>query len=114
MEIDFHEISRFFAGLSGSLVFAFVRPDREDWLRSMMSVLGGALTSFFLAPAFCEWRDLESVHAKHAVAFGFGLIGMIVCRLVVTSAQSESAKTAWEAVFRGLKRMIGIKDEPGG
>lgn len=80
------EITLALAGLSGSFVFAFIRPDPR-LLHSIGSIASGAVTSFFVAPWICDWRDLNSIHGQHAVAFAVGLLGMLICRGGVASME---------------------------
>lgn len=92
------------AGLGGSFVFACVRPDRESWLRSSLTIACGAMASFWLTPAVCESYEWQSVHLQHAAAFSIGFLGMVFCKAVLALAGSPKFQ-AW------VKNRLGIPDD---
>ncbi len=100
------------ASLGGAMVYCFVRPDRENWMRSLASIAGGTAIGIVVAPAISEHYVLDSVHTQHAVALLCGLLGMTVAKSAVQSAESELAKQITDAVSKIIRRILGIAGEP--
>lgn len=101
------EITLPLASAGGALVFSFIRPDRQSWVRSCGNMGCGTVISVFSAPAVCEWRGWDSIHQQHIAAFGIGLIGMVCCRAIVASVESDSAKVLMQLA----RRFIGVESE---
>ena len=100
----------FLAGLAGSLVFAFVRPE-PSWLKGLSNIGVGTLVSMWTTPALCEWRGWASIHQQHLAAFSIGLLGVIGCKTFIALAETEATKAAAEGLVRGIKRALGIADK---
>lgn len=104
------ELNLFLAALAGATAYYFVRPDRKDSTRAAATIVTGTGTSFFLTPWLCESIEMETFRAEMGIAFGVGLLGQIICRTVIVSAESEGAKGVWAIVWRAGKRAFGIPD----
>lgn len=107
------EATRALAGAAGSLVFAFIAPDRESWIKALAKIFTGTVASFWLAPFLCEWREWKTPAEQHAVAFGLGLVGFICCKAVISAAESEAAQGAAASFVRAIKRAFGWPDDAG-
>ena len=103
----------FAAGAAGALVFSFLRPDRSSLSKAATNISVGTLTSYFVTPFFCEWRELTTIHQQHVTAFAFGLLGVIFCKAIIAGAENELAEGIGRAISRYVRRVLLIdRDEP--
>ena len=92
-----------FAGLVGAWVFAVISPIRENVWRAAASISVGFGAALFISPVIWWLTALESLEARHAIAFTVGLIGNPLCRL----ALSEGPTIAWAWVKGAIARALG-------
>ncbi len=95
-------------GLAGATVFGFVRPDREDNRRAVISTLLGTVISGACAPMACLYWGMQEIEYKGGVAFGIGLIGMTICRVIVVSMQTE-ANGIGPWFVKMIKKLFGVQ-----
>ena len=95
-------------GLAGATVFGFVRPDREDSTRAVFSTLLGTIISGAVTPMACLYWGMQDVEYKGGVAFGIGLIGMTICRIIVVSMQTE-ANGIGPWFVKMVKKLFGVQ-----
>lgn len=96
------------SGLVGATIFGFLRPDREDTKRALLSTGFGAVVSVICTPAACLYWKIPDIEYKIIVAFGIGLVGMTLCKIVVVSVQTEAHGVGpW--FVKMLKKLFGVQ-----
>jgi hypothetical protein len=98
------------ASLSGSMVYCFVRPDRENAWRSLGAIASGAAVGFWLAGPTCDYLHWDSQRTLYAVGFGEGLLGITLAKSVLFVAEKSVTQ-----VFSGVaQKWLGKPPElPG-
>lgn len=98
-----------FGGLIGATIFGFVRPDREDNKRALLSIAAGIAISLVTAPAICHYSKFHDWEYEAAVAFVIGLVGMTCCKILVAAIQTTKTEGLIPWLLLVAKKFLGIK-----
>ena len=88
------------SAMFGSGTYAALRRNPK-WYMWVVNMVIGTSSGTIFAPLLCEWRGWEGMHAANGAAFGLGLLGVTVCRLVVDGAENKAIQN-WLRAKWGL------------
>ncbi len=95
--------------LAGASVFGFVRPDRENFKRALLTAGLGVVISMACTPGLCRYLGLEAIEYKVAFAFANGVGGMTVTKAAVVAMQTE-APSVGQWVVKAIKKLFGMQE----
>ncbi len=95
--------------LAGATVFGFVRPDREDRKRALLTASLGVIISMICTPGMCRYFSLEAIEYKVIVAFANGVGGMTICKAAIVAMQTEAPSVS-QWVVKAVKKLFGIQE----
>lgn len=107
MDVLEPHIALLLASLWGALTYPAIG-ERNATLRGWL-IYGmiGTGCGFIFSPLICEWRQVESPYAWPAGGFVFGMLGVVICRAVIASAQSDTAQMVTQTVANFIRRVTG-------